>query len=107
RFRTVPRALNVNKTGPTPVGAYSPARVSFILVLHGLTNRECRGCAVGFFNFKQWFGGDGKKKVPITDIAKRFDLIGRTGQGSMSKVWRARDRQTGKTVCVKILDKVK
>ena len=25
----------------------------------------------------------------------------------MSKVWRARDRQTGKTVCLKVLDKDK
>jgi eukaryotic-like serine/threonine-protein kinase len=45
--------------------------------------------------------------LPIIDVAKRFELIGRTGQGSMSKVWRARDRDTGKTVCLKILDKVK
>ncbi len=27
-------------------------------------------------------------KIVKTDITKRFDLIGRTGQGSMSKVWR-------------------
>src|SRR5205807_593733 len=38
---------------------------------------------------------------------KRFELLGRTGQGSMSKVWRARDRQLGKTVCLKLLDKEK
>ncbi|HZZ81529.1 MAG TPA: serine/threonine-protein kinase, partial [Gemmataceae bacterium] len=45
--------------------------------------------------------------LPIIDVNKRFELIGRTGQGSMSKVWRARDRDSGKTVCLKILDKVK
>jgi serine/threonine protein kinase len=45
--------------------------------------------------------------LPIADVAKRFELIGRTGQGSMSKVWRARDRNTGKTICLKILDKDK
>src|SRR5438270_565877 len=41
------------------------------------------------------------------DTAKRFELLGRTGQGSMSKVWRARDRNLGRTVCLKILDKEK
>lgn len=51
------------------------------------------------------FGTKGKK--PRTDISKRFDLLGRTGQGSMSKVWRARDRNIGRTVCLKILDKEK
>src|SRR5204862_6605149 len=45
--------------------------------------------------------------LPIVNIAKRVDLLGRTGQGSMSKVWRARDRDTGRTVCLKILDKEK
>ena len=42
-----------------------------------------------------------------TDITKRFDLIGRVGQGSMSKVWRARDTKSGKTVALKVLDKEK
>ena len=41
------------------------------------------------------------------DIARRFDLIGRVGQGSMSKVWRARDLMTGRVVALKILDKEK
>jgi eukaryotic-like serine/threonine-protein kinase len=53
------------------------------------------------------FSGKSGPKLPVIDINKRFDLIGRTGQGSMSKVWRARDRQTGRTVCVKVLDKAK
>ena len=48
-----------------------------------------------------------KKKLPKINIEKRFDLIGRTGQGSMSKVWRARDKNLGKTVCLKVLDKEK
>ncbi len=47
------------------------------------------------------------KKVPRVDMGKRFDLLGRTGQGSMSKVWRARDKDLGRIVCVKILDKEK
>ena len=48
-----------------------------------------------------------KPKVATTDITQRFDLIGRVGQGSMSKVWRALDRMTGKPAAVKILDKAK
>lgn len=43
-------------------------------------------------------------KVQKVDIAKRFELIARTGQGSMSKVWRARDLTTGRSVAVKLLD---
>jgi serine/threonine protein kinase len=57
--------------------------------------------------FKSLFGAKPKSKVPIVDIDKRFELLGRTGQGSMSKVWRARDRNIGKTVCLKVLDKEK
>jgi serine/threonine protein kinase len=55
---------------------------------------------------KGLFSGS-KDQLPIVNVEKRFDLLGRTGQGSMSKVWRARDRQTGRTVCLKILDREK
>ena len=48
-----------------------------------------------------------KHNLPIIDVNKRFELFGRSGQGSMSKVYRARDRQLGRMVCVKILDKLK
>jgi len=48
-----------------------------------------------------------KPKVQKTDITRRFDLIGRVGQGSMSKVWRARDTLSGRTVALKVLDKEK
>jgi serine/threonine protein kinase len=48
-----------------------------------------------------------KSNLPRIDVNKRFDLLGRTGQGSMSKVWRARDRNLGRIVCLKILDKEK
>jgi serine/threonine protein kinase len=48
-----------------------------------------------------------KPKVEKIDIRKRFDLIGRVGQGSMSKVWRARDVMSGRAVAVKVLDKEK
>jgi serine/threonine protein kinase len=50
---------------------------------------------------------DGKTRVPKTDITKRFELIGRVGQGSMSRVWRARDTLSGKIVALKVLDKEK
>jgi serine/threonine protein kinase len=61
---------------------------------------------VGFFS--SLFGTGGKtKKLPRIDVNKRFDLLNRTGQGSMSKVWRARDKKTSLYVCVKLLDKVK
>jgi serine/threonine protein kinase len=78
---------------------------------------------VGFFIrlfmgfFTRLFGGSkakpkGKaaakgKPLPKVQISKRFDLLGRTGQGSMSKVWRAYDRSLGRTVCLKILDREK
>ena len=35
---------------------------------------------------------------------QRFDLIGRLGNGSMSKVWRALDKSVGRVVALKILD---
>ncbi len=61
-------------------------------------------------SLKNMFAGGsagGKKKSKPVDIAKRFDLRRRSGQGSMSKVWHAYDRDLGRTVCLKILDKEK
>lgn len=57
---------------------------------------------MGFFS--SLFSSKGGKRV---DLRKRFEFLARTGQGSMSKVWRARDRDTGKILCVKVLDKEK
>jgi eukaryotic-like serine/threonine-protein kinase len=64
--------------------------------------------------FKRLFGGKSGGKglpkeapLPRINIGKRFDLLGRTGQGSMSKVWRARDKSLGRVVCLKLLDKDK
>lgn len=48
-----------------------------------------------------------KPKVEVTDLNKRFDLISRVGQGSMSKVWRADDAINNRFVAVKLLDKEK
>lgn len=50
---------------------------------------------------------DKANKIPKTKIADRFALEMRIGQGSMSKVWRARDGKLGRQVCLKILDKEK
>ena len=47
---------------------------------------------------KNLFASEGS--LPIVNISSRFDLLGKTGQGSMSKVWRAYDRQSGRTVCL-------
>ncbi len=65
---------------------------------------------MGMFDFlfgKGKSGGSPKKGLKRINVAKRFELSGRTGQGSMSKVYRAYDRELGRTVCLKILDKVK
>ena len=48
-----------------------------------------------------------KPKIDKVDIGMRFQLVSRVGQGSMSKVWRAIDRRTEKTVALKILDREK
>ena len=39
-----------------------------------------------------------------TDLSQRFDLISRLGNGSMSKVWRAVDKNVGRVVALKVLD---
>lgn len=48
-----------------------------------------------------------RPKVEKVDVEKRFQLQGRVGQGSMSKVWRAIDTKTGRQVALKVLDKAK
>jgi eukaryotic-like serine/threonine-protein kinase len=66
---------------------------------------------VGLFSFlfgkKEKSAGAPKKGLKRTDVVKRFDMSGRTGQGSMSKVYRAYDRDLGRNVCLKLLDKLK
>ena len=58
-------------------------------------------------SLKKLFRSRPKSKLPTINVRKRFDLLNRTGQGSMSKVWRARDKSLGRTVCLKLLDKEK
>jgi serine/threonine protein kinase len=63
---------------------------------------------VGFLGtLKNLFARKKRSDLKKIDLKKRFDLIGRTGQGSMSKVWRARDMTYGRVVCLKLLDKTK
>src|SRR4029077_13483409 len=73
--------------------------------------RDCFGFRYSDFGFSSMSFFDKLKNMfasgAVVDVNKRFELIGRTGQGSMSKVWRARDRQTGKTICLKLLDREK
>jgi len=52
--------------------------------------------------FKQFF--ERKPKVEKVDLKSRFELIGRIGQGSMSKVYRARDPRTNRMFAIKVLD---
>jgi eukaryotic-like serine/threonine-protein kinase len=57
------------------------------------------------------FGGKkkarGKSTMPRIDMDKRFEILGKTGQGSMSQVFRARDKHLGRVVCLKVLNKEK
>ncbi len=61
-----------------------------------------------FTKLKQFFVSEKEKDtLPRIDIKKRFQQMVPTGQGSMSKVYKTRDNQLGRIVCVKILDKEK
>ena len=60
---------------------------------------------MGFFG--KLFGGKGGAKGVKSADMKRWDLRGRTGQGSMSKVFQAYDKELGRTVCLKLLDAAK
>jgi eukaryotic-like serine/threonine-protein kinase len=59
------------------------------------------------FGKKKSTAGAPKKGLKRINVEKRFELSGRTGQGSMSKVFRAYDKDLGRNVCLKLLDKVK
>jgi len=62
---------------------------------------------VGFLDKLKGLFNKPKNSLPIVNIDKRFELLGRTGQGSMSKVWRARDRKSSRIICLKVLDREK
>lgn len=48
-----------------------------------------------------------KEAVKPINISDRFEVENPVGQGSMSKVYRARDKMLGRQVCLKVLDKHK
>src|SRR5262245_59726861 len=48
-----------------------------------------------------------KVKLRRINVQRRFMIIAETGEGSMSRVYRALDNETGRTVCLKIQDKEK
>lgn len=62
------------------------------------------GVLTGFFKM---FKGGKKSAIPRTNVKERFEIESRMGQGSMSRVFRARDRRSMRQVCLKILDKEK
>jgi serine/threonine protein kinase len=47
------------------------------------------------------------KKGPRVNLERRFAIISETSQGSMSRVYRALDNGTGRTVCLKVQDRDK
>jgi serine/threonine protein kinase len=53
------------------------------------------------------FGGRRRAAEHKVDVSQRFELVSRLGTGSMSKVWRALDRKSGKIMALKILDRAK
>ena len=62
---------------------------------------------MGMFDGLKNFFGSSKSSTKKVEIAKRFNIRGQTGQGSMSKVYQAFDNNLGRSVCLKILDKAK
>jgi serine/threonine protein kinase len=55
-----------------------------------------------FGKLMQMFGGAAR-----VDVKKRFEILGKSGMGSMSQVFRARDKELGRVVCLKVCDKEK
>ncbi len=47
------------------------------------------------------------KRAGRTNVSRRFSIVADTSQGSMSRVYRAIDNETGRTVCVKIQNREK
>jgi serine/threonine protein kinase len=48
-----------------------------------------------------------RPKLRRANLAKKFTIIAETGQGSMSRIYRAMENATGRTVCLKVQDKAK
>jgi serine/threonine protein kinase len=60
---------------------------------------------------KELFASSGSSGAPggsrRVNLEKRFSIVSETSRGSMSKVFRALDNQTGKTVCLKVQSREK
>jgi serine/threonine protein kinase len=58
--------------------------------------------------FKELFGGNKKSGPPKkprqsrVNLSRAFTILAEIGQGSMSKVYRATDKRTGRSVCLKV-----
>jgi serine/threonine protein kinase len=49
----------------------------------------------------------GQPRAGRVNLEKRFTIVAETGQGSMSRVFRATDNETGRTICLKVQDREK
>jgi eukaryotic-like serine/threonine-protein kinase len=58
-------------------------------------------------SIKKLFASNPHSKIKRVDLDKRFEMLGKSGQGSMSKVFRVRDRSLGREFYLKVLDKEK
>src|ERR1700694_2297534 len=51
---------------------------------------------------KEIFGANGTGSPGKVNLERRFTILAETSQGSMSKVYRALDSQSGRNVCLKV-----
>src|SRR5437870_1566916 len=53
---------------------------------------------------KEMFGSSGAKpkRKSRVNLKRRFTIVAETGQGSMSKVYRAVENSTGRSICLKV-----
>jgi eukaryotic-like serine/threonine-protein kinase len=76
-------------------------------VLPGKRRQEESASMLG--KLKEMFapGGSGPGGGRRVNLEKRFSIVAETSRGSMSKVYRAMDNQTGRTVCLKVQSREK
>jgi len=70
------------------------------------SRRRGEGFFVGLLDTLKGLFAGSKRRARVS-VKERFSLETRIGQGSMSKVWRAYDRELGRRICLKLLDKLK
>jgi serine/threonine-protein kinase len=88
------------------------ARGETILLLDVAEPGLAPGGVIGMIaKLKAMFGSKGpggsKPRASKVNLDRRFTLVSESGQGSMSKVYRAVDNQTGGTVCLKVQNPLK